>query len=426
MSLCQFFIRTALVVAFMSIRIASPLADESPVNYDETKVPQYELPDPLITTAGQQVADATTWRQVRRPELVALFAQQMYGLPLPKPAEMIFEQKSADTPAYGGLGIRKSIWVRFAGTPEGPSMEIVLYLPARAPGPVPVFVGLHLFPKQDNDPRPGGLWQPTDNEAAARVPGERLGAYILERGYGFATLTAEDFAPDDAVRYTQGVIAPTLPEGQAQPGPDQGRAIAAWAWGLSRALDYFETDPQVDAQRVIAIGHSRMGKTALWAAAQDERFAIAISNNSGCGGAALSRRAFGETVEAINRRFPHWFCDNFKQFNGRENELPFDQHELIALIAPRPVYVASASDDRWADPSGELQAVLAAAPVYRLLGGHTEGLSKEAPLNRSLGTDIGYHLRTGKHALTDFDWVQYLDFADRRFGRQPAGAAPAK
>jgi len=330
---------------------------------------------------------------------------------------MTFDKPTIDDQAFGGKAIRKSVWVRFAGKADGPSMEIVLYLPKQATQPVPVFVGMHLFPKNDVDGRPGGLWQRPDGDTTTQVPGEQLGSYILQRGYGYATLTAEDFAPDDADRYTQGVIGPSLPSDQKEPAPDAGRAIAAWAWGLSRALDYFETDPQVDSTRVIAIGHSRMGKTALWAAAQDERFAIAISNNSGCGGAALSRRVFGETVEAINRRFPHWFCTNFRQYNERESEIPFDQHELIALIAPRPVYVASAADDRWADPRGELLSAINAESVYRLLGRNVEGLVDEPPLNRSIGDYIGYHLRTGKHALTDFDWVQYLDFADRHFGR---------
>ena len=414
------YTKLTLLFIIMTFRISSLWSADPPVNYDEAKIPPYELPNALVTLAGTPVDSQKAWREVRRPELLALFTTQMYGLPLVKPAAMTFEKPTIDDQAYGGKGIRKSIWVRFDGKSEGPSMEIVLYLPKQASKPVPVFVGMHLFPKADADPRPGGLWQRPESDSTTQVPGERLGSYILERGYGFATLTAEDFAPDADDRYTKGVIGANLPDGQTEPGPDQGRAIAAWAWGLSRALDYLETDRQVDSTRVIAVGHSRMGKTALWAAAQDERFAIAISNNSGCGGAALSRRIFGETVGAINRRFPHWFCTNFRQFNEHENEIPFDQHELIGLIAPRPVYVASAEDDRWADPRGELLAAIAAQPVYRLLGRNVEGLVEAPPINRSVGDFIGYHLRTGKHALTDFDWVQYLDFADRHFGRSSA------
>lgn len=406
-----------LVATTMAFRISWLWSAEPAVNYDEAQVPAYELPDPLRFSDGTAVATASDWTERRRPELLALFREQMYGVPLAHPAGMKFDPPQV-AEAYGGKGIRKSIWVRLAGTAEGPAVEIVLYLPKHQANPVPVFVGMHLFPKNDVDPRPGQLWQRPAGDAETVVPGEQLGSYILERGYGFATLTAEDFAPDDAKHYTQGVIGPTLATGQQEPGPDAGRAIAAWAWGLSRALDYFETDPQIDSRRVIAVGHSRMGKTALWAAAQDERFAIAISNNSGCGGAALSRRIFGETVGAINRRFPHWFCTNFWNYNERESELPFDQHELLALVAPRPVYVASAADDRWADPRGELLAALAAQPVYQLLGRNVDGLADPAPVNRSVGDFIGYHVRTGKHALMDFDWVQYLDFADRHFGRR--------
>ncbi len=382
-------------------------ADDPKFNYDEDKVPNFVLPDPLVMNDGRPVNSAAMWRHQRRPELLTMFEQNVYGRRPPEPKGMRFHVTETD---WHDKGVRKKVDVTFFSDGKSyPGFTITVFAPRRGRRPVPAFVGMHLFDTKDEDPFPGKL---LTEDVGMPLPGKDILSVILDRGYAVASLDAADFCPDDKEKFREGLQKQWYPDRSGPPGPDEPGAIATWAWGLSRALDYFACDPSIDASRVAVIGHSRMGKTALWAGAEDPRFAMVISNDSGCGGAALSRRRFGETVARINNVFPHWFCENFSKYNDREDQLPLDQHELVALSAPRPVYVASAQEDGWADPRGELLSARAAEPVYQLFNKQGIG-TDEVPLNQSVGQSIGYHKRAGKHALTDFDWLKYLDFADR-------------
>jgi hypothetical protein len=240
---------------------------------------------------------------------------------------------------------------------------------------------------------------------------------ILDRGYGIATMFYQDIYPDTPDKEELGVVSlfPGFKPGQK--APDQWQALGAWAWGSSRIADYLETQKKVDSKKLLIMGHSRHGKAALWAGAQDKRFKIVISNNSGCGGAAMSKRVFGENIARITNSFPHWFCPAFNRYANNEADLPFDQHELVALIAPRKVYITSAVEDQWADPKGEFLAGYYAGSVYELYGLKGLGTNVQPPVHQPIRNDIGYHVRAGVHDVTDYDWMSYMDFADKHFGK---------
>jgi hypothetical protein len=341
--------------------------------------------------------------------------QEQYGkvpgmLNIPK-----IEVTDNDDQALGGIAIRKQVLMTFQKSGKELSVELLLYLP-KGKKSFPTFLGYNFdgnqtinadtcihISKEWNGPAKGR------GVSSKNWPVEM----IIQSGCGIATMYYWDIAPDNNDMLT-GIYTLFYQTNQTHPLADEWGSISAWAWGLSRALDYLETEKNADAKKVIVIGHSRLGKTAIWAGARDQRFAGVISNNSGCCGAALSKRIFGETIRDINRRFPQWFCGNFTKYSDREESLPFDQHMVLALIAPRPLYVASASEDSWADPKGEYLAACFASPAYELYGYKKELSPARFPQpEQPISGLVSHHIRNGKHDILAYDWHLYVNFGKK-------------
>jgi hypothetical protein len=388
-------------------------------NYDEAKVGTYTLPDPLVLQNGQPVRDGAAWFKQRRPEIIQLYENEIYGR-VPKSAPKVtFEVVETDLEAMGGTAVRKLVVARFGARPGSPTVNLHLYLPAKATGPVPVL--LHLV---FGTPAIAGK---SDAAPTAPTPGARAFpreagpiAEILARGYGYATFRYSEIQPDNATTNQSGVQALAYAPGQTKPAADEWGTIAAWAWGTSRVLDYLATEPAVDAKRVALIGHSRLGKTVLWAGASDPRFALVFSSCAGEMGSALARRDYGETVDDMAANFGYQFAGNFQKYAGHWNEMPVDAHMLIALNAPRPVFITGGTQDQWADPRGEFLAEVAAGPVYRLLGQADLGTGEMPAVDTPLiAGSLGFHYHTGGHTITASDWKAFLDFADRHLQSKP-------
>lgn len=445
------FIQTGHAQEFIKYYSPNPGVQKPFTVYqDDSQVPEYVLPDLLLTDAGKAVDSEEIWWKQRRPELLSLFENEMFGK-TPSFAfavdgflrHPIAEVRSEKPDAIGGKATRREVRLHFTQQKNGFFIDVLMYLPNKAKKACPAFTGLNFRGNQAITDEPDihicESWITGRNDetelrnksteksrgaAKSRWPVER----IINRGYALVTACYQDIDPDFDDDFKNGIHPYFYKKGQTKPAANEWGSIGAWAWGLSRILDYIETEKRINPQQVAVIGHSRLGKTSLWAGAQDQRFALVVSNNSGCGGTALSKRRFGERVDIITYVRPHWFCRNFDYYSDNEQALPFDQHALVALIAPRPVYVASSVEDKWADPKGEYLSALNADPVYRLLGTQGAGTATKnvtvkkgalvydvrmPSLNQPVGDIIHYHIREGKHDITSYDWEQYLNFADK-------------
>jgi (4-O-methyl)-D-glucuronate---lignin esterase len=430
------------------------------VNYDESKVGAFTLPDPLLQLNGSPVTDSNDWLKVRRPQILKLYEDDIYGRS-PKWRNLLDKVWDVDPHALGGKAVRKQINLTFYNYDSSNCvvLHVLLYTPANATNRVPVFLCLSFTPNyrviDDTNIAVYPVWNQKEDSLAMPADVVRGGSHnwkieeTLARGYGIAIVDYNDIEPDLAdgtgVRY--GVRSLYLKPGATNVESSGWGAIAAWAWGASRVLDYLQSDEKVDGSRVIMFGHSRLGKTALWAAAEDPRFAMVIASCSGEMGAALARRDYGETVTTMCQHFPYWFCPDFQLYSNNISEMPVDSHMLLSLIAPRPVFLSTGSEDRWGDPRGEFEAAVAAQPVFELFG--KQGLVAHLPPAGDPGGsgpvlksdvlesfapppndvpimhDIGFQTHTGKHDVLPEDWDRFLDFADLHFHGKPPHQYPA-
>jgi len=396
-----------------------------PVNYDESKVGTYTLPDPLVLANGTRVTDPMIWWARRRPEIVRLFEVNQFGRAPGRPLAMRFVVFDTGTIALDGKALRRQVRVLFTGDSAGPKMDLAIYLPADAKGPVPLLLNVSFGANSStvNDPglRPDSVWTRDRQRAPAPKPGPNAldVARFLAQGIGVATVYYGQIEPDFAGGLPYGVRAAFLKPGQTAPAPDEWGAIAAWSWGLSRAMDYLETDRGVDAKRVALLGVSRLGKTVLWTAARDERFALVIASCSGEGGAALSRRNYGETVAHITHptRYGYQFAGNYATFADRVDQLPVDGHMLVALVAPRAVLLQTGDTDYWSDPKGEFLAAVAADPVFTLLGMRGVDTTVMPAAGQPILHTVGYLMHSGGHGIVPADWDVFLQFMRLHFFR---------
>jgi hypothetical protein len=423
---------TAFVAAFVTLTAAAQTAPAPPkevaaipVNYDESLVGDYTLPDPLQLANGKKVRDTGTWYGQRRPEIVRLFEANQFGRSPEPPAHMTYDTFDTGTPVFDNKGLRKQTTIDFLGDRTGPKMDLLVYLPAKARGPSPLLLNISFSANSTTIDDPGVKEGEVWNSDHRKVPAKQARAFgkidvlpLLKAGFGFATVYYGDIEPDFDGGLPYGVRALYLKPGQTQPAPEEWGAIAAWSWGLSRALDYLEKDPKIDGKRVALFGVSRLGKTVLWTGARDTRFAAVIASCSGEGGAALSRRNYGETIAHLTApsRYPYQFCANYGKFAKHVDQFPVDANMLIALLAPRPLLLQTGDTDYWSDPKGEFLAAKAADPVYAFLGKQGLETNEWPPAGTLVLHTLAYYMHSGGHGTLPADWKVFLQFLKTELG----------
>lgn len=394
-----------------------------PVNYNEALVKPYTLPDPLTQADGKKVGNAESWYSSRRPEIIRLFEEHQFGK-APNRSEVSFKVFDPGTPVFNNQAIRKQVTLCFSKDTSNHKADLLIYLPANSKGPVPLLLNISFVPNavtvDDPGVRKGMMW----GRDGKRVPipdGMSFGRMDPEKfiaaGFGFATIYYGDIEPDFAKGIAYGIRGYHLEKDQSYPAPDEWGAIAAWAWGLSCAMDYLETDSNIDSKKVALFGISRLGKTVLWAGAHDSRFGMVIASCSGEGGAALSRRNYGETIKHMtdSSRYFYQFCAKRALYGDDPGQSPVDAHMLVALMAPRPLLLQTGTSDKWSDPKGEFLSAVAAEPVYELLGKKGLGTDSMPAANVPILHDLGYYMHEGGHGTVPEDYDIFLKFMKMHF-----------
>jgi hypothetical protein len=402
-----------------------------PVNYDESKVGTYTLADPLKLEDGKPVKDAKTWTEKRRPEILKMIETQQYGVMPGRPADESFEVTDKGTPAFNGKAIRKQITIHLSKDPSWPMIHVVEYIPAKATRPVPMYFDINFSPVQASIDDPGITPQKVrdnktnelvDPPTGGRGFGKTNVEIFLDAGIGVATYNYTELDPDTLDGFSHGIRSKYRKPGQVDTNEGRNRedwgTISAWAWGMSRVEDYFETDKQVNARQVAVHGVSRLGKTVLWAGAHDERFGAVIASCGGEGGGALSHRDYGETIGHLvaASRYPYQFALNYAKYAGYPDEAPFDAHMIVALVAPRPVLLQTGSTDNWSDPKGEFLSEVSAGPVYKLLGKQDLGTDVWPAAKTPLYSNgLNYYMHDGGHGMVPTDYDIYVQFMKNQF-----------